>query len=177
LHYQRHCECFHNVSSHLQILTPKDHLTSGTVDDSHLFCVTDLHSELSAIQGLVLEGFATAILILVVCSVWDVRNEKNTDSVSIKFGLTVAVLATSFGPYTGCSMNPARSFAPALWNNQWSHHWIYWFGPIGGALITSFAYKAIFGISDKQVEEEPMPEAVALNSVESHKTEVRFTND
>ncbi|XP_011696207.1 PREDICTED: aquaporin AQPcic-like isoform X2 [Wasmannia auropunctata] len=156
----------------LKVVTPKDKLTSGTVEQADMFCVTDLHSDLSAIQGLLVESIATAFLMLVVCSVWDVRNEKNTDSVPIKFGLAVAVLAITVGPYTGCSMNPARSFAPALWNGQWRHHWIYWFGPIGGALISSFMYKTIFGVSDKvEEEEEPVPEAVALNSVESHKQE------
>lgn len=134
--------------------------------------MTDVHTEISAVQGLLIEGIATAVLILVVCAVWDVRNEKNSDSVPIRFGLTVAVLATAFGPYTGCSMNPARSFAPALWNNQWSHHWVYWFGPIGGALITSFMYRTIFGVQN-QVEEEGIAEAVALNSLDGHKMEVR----
>ncbi|XP_070525282.1 aquaporin-like isoform X1 [Cardiocondyla obscurior] len=155
----------------LKIVIPRHHLTAGTVEQAHLFCVTDLHADLSAIQGLVIEGIATAVLTIVVCSVWDIRNEKNSDSVPIKFGGTVAVLATVVGPYTGCSMNPARSFAPALWNNQWTHHWIYWFGPIGGALISSFMYKTIFGVSEKVEEEEVIPEAVALNSVETHKTE------
>ncbi|KYN17064.1 Aquaporin, partial [Trachymyrmex cornetzi] len=131
---------------------------------------------LTAIQGLLVEGIATAILIMVLCSVWDPRNEKNTDSVPIKFGFTVIVLATATGPYTGCSLNPARSFAPALWNNQWRHQWIYWFGPIGGALISSFMYKSIFGVPEKIEEEEPVPEAIALNSVDSHKTEVRRNN-
>lgn len=155
----------------LKVVTPKNRLTAGTVDQTNLFCVTDLHADLSAIQGLIVEGIATAVLMMVVCSVWDVRNEKNSDSVPIKFGLTVAVLATAVGPYTGCSLNPARSFAPALWNNQWTHHWIYWFGPIGGALISSFMYRVIFGVPDKIEEEEPAPEAVALNSVDAHKTE------
>ncbi|XP_011175849.1 aquaporin AQPcic isoform X1 [Solenopsis invicta] len=155
----------------LKIVTPKDNLTAGTVNQTNMFCVTDLHRDLSAIQGMVVEGIATAILIFVVCSVWDARNEKNSDSVPIKFGLTVAVLATTAGPYTGCSMNPARSFAPAIWNNQWTHHWVYWVGPIGGSLIASLMYKTIFGVRDKVEEEEPIPEAVALNSVEIHKTE------
>ncbi|XP_011864690.1 PREDICTED: aquaporin-like isoform X1 [Vollenhovia emeryi] len=157
----------------LKVVTPRDNLTAGTVDQADMFCVTDLHADLSGIQGLVMEGLATAILIFVVSSVWDARNEKNSDSVPIRFGLTVAVLAMGVGPYTGCSMNPARSFAPAVWNNQWKHHWVYWFGPIGGALISSFMYRTIFGVSDKEVEEEEpeVPEAVALNSVDAHKTE------
>lgn len=157
-------------------MTPKENLTASAnilTDQTHLFCVTDLHANISAIQGLVVEGLATAVLVMVVASVWDARNEKNSDSVPIKFGLTVAVLATTVGPYTGCSMNPARSFAPALWNNQWQHHWVYWFGPIGGALISSFIYRTIFGVSEKEEEEEPIPEAVALNSMEIHKTEVK----
>ncbi|KAK1118199.1 hypothetical protein K0M31_015246 [Melipona bicolor] len=154
----------------LKMVTPTGHLTSKTANESDMFCVTDLHSELSAIQGLVLEGISTAILMLVACAVWDNRNARNTDSVPIRFGLTVAALALAFGPYTGCSMNPARSLAPALWNNQWSHHWIYWFGPIGGALLSSYMYKTIFGVSEC-TQEEPVAEAVALNSVATQKAE------
>lgn len=32
-------------------------------------------------------------------------------------------------------MNPARSFGPALVAGLWPSHWIYWIGPIGGALL------------------------------------------
>ncbi|OAD55119.1 Aquaporin AQPAe.a [Eufriesea mexicana] len=156
----------------LQMVTPSGRLTSKTQDDIGMFCVTDLHADLSAIQGLMLEGISTAILMLVACAVWDSRNAKNSDSVPIRFGLTVSALALAFGPYTGCSMNPARSLAPALWNNQWTHHWIYWFGPIGGALLTSFMYKTIFGVKVDSSQEEPVPETMALNSVEIQKAEV-----
>ncbi|XP_076756788.1 aquaporin-like isoform X2 [Xylocopa sonorina] len=154
----------------LKVVTPSTRLTSKTVDEANMFCVTDLHNDLSAIQGLLLEGIATGILMLVACAVWDQRNAKNTDSVPIRFGLTVATLALAFGPYTGCSMNPARSMAPALWNNQWTHHWIYWFGPFGGALLSSFMYKIVFR-AKTSTRDDHFAESVALNSVGTQKAE------
>lgn len=161
--------CYKN----LQVVTPTENLTLGGIDDADKLCITDLHPNVSAIQGLLIESLSTSILMLVTCAVWDLRNEKNTDSVPLKFGFTIATLATAFGPYTGCSMNPVRTLGPAVWNNQWSHHWIYWFGPIGGALLSSISYRTIFGVQ-RSVEEENVPERVALNSVDiSQKTELK----
>lgn len=37
-------------------------------------------------------------------------------------------------------MNPARSFGPALAANVWQSHWVYWVGPIAGALLAVAAY-------------------------------------
>lgn len=135
------------------------------------FCVTKLHSDISPVQGLLLEGVATGVLMLIACAVWDPRNSANTDSVALRFGLAVTGLATAVGPYTGCSMNPVRSFAPALWNDQWADQWIYFFGPIGGSLLVTLAYKSLFAIKHDE-KDLNIPEAVALNSIESHKVEV-----
>ena len=48
-------------------------------------------------------------------------------------GLTVAFDILAGGPVTGASMNPARSFGPALELMQWQWHWAYWLAPVAGA--------------------------------------------
>lgn len=45
---------------------------------------------------------------------------------------------------TGASMNPARSFGPALWNWNWTAHWVYWVAPMCGSLCSSVLYRIIF---------------------------------
>ena len=48
-------------------------------------------------------------------------------------GLTVAFNILAAGAVTGASMNPARSFGPALEMMHWQFHWMYWVAPIAGA--------------------------------------------
>ena len=46
---------------------------------------------------------------------------------------------------TGASMNPARSFGPALAAGEWQSFWIYVAGPVVGACIGALAYQAVRG--------------------------------
>lgn len=59
-------------------------------------------------------------------------------------GLTVAACILAIGPLTGASMNPARSFAPALIAGAWDHHWLYWLAPIAGAILAAHTYHRVF---------------------------------
>lgn len=53
-------------------------------------------------------------------------------------------------------MNPARSLAPALWNNYWEYHWIYWVGPLVASVLSSLVYRFIF--RREVVDKNTLPE-------------------
>jgi glycerol uptake facilitator-like aquaporin len=59
---------------------------------------------------------------------------------AIAIGGYVALAATFAGPIAGASMNPARSFGPALIGGVWAHHWVYWAGPAIGAVLGALLY-------------------------------------
>lgn len=61
----------------------------------------------------------------------------------LAIGLTVGLDALFGGPISGASMNPARSFGPALISGNFSYHWIYWVAPILGAALAVLAYNVI----------------------------------
>lgn len=56
-------------------------------------------------------------------------------------GLTVAMCIVAFGPLTGASMNPARTFGPALYGHWHMVGW-YWLAHIVGACAAAFLWKA-----------------------------------
>lgn len=63
-------------------------------------------------------------------------------------------------------MNPARSFGPALYNMNFTAHWIYWVAPMLSALITSVAFRMVF--YREAPKELPKPEEVPLRDVKNN---------
>jgi MIP family channel proteins len=56
-------------------------------------------------------------------------------------GLTVTFDILAGGAVTGASMNPARSFGPALVQGYWAWHVFYWIAPIAGAVAAALIYE------------------------------------
>ncbi|HLX55639.1 MAG TPA: MIP family channel protein [Ktedonobacteraceae bacterium] len=93
-------------------------------------------------QSLGLETLLTAILMYVIMAVaTDTRAVGQLAALAI--GATVALDALWGGPISGASMNPARSFGPALISGVWYDQWIYWVGPLLGACIGAGLYQAV----------------------------------
>ena len=92
--------------------------------------------------ALLYEVVLTAFLMFVIIAVaTDTRAVGAAAAIAI--GGTVGLDALFGGPITGASMNPARSFGPALASGTWTDFWIYVVGPIAGAAIGAFAYQFI----------------------------------
>ncbi|HEY9826824.1 MAG TPA: MIP/aquaporin family protein [Stenomitos sp.] len=91
-------------------------------------------------QSFTLETILTFILMFVILgSGLDRRAPIGFAGIAI--GLTVGLEAACMGSITGASMNPARSFAPALISWTWQHHWLYWIAPILGAQLAVWVYR------------------------------------
>ncbi|MFN8615771.1 MAG: MIP family channel protein [Dehalococcoidia bacterium] len=86
------------------------------------------------------ELILTFFLSFVVFSVaTDSRAQDEMAAVAI--GGYVGFAATGWGPVAGASMNPARSFGPAVAASVWDAHWVYWVGPIAGAVVAALVYE------------------------------------
>jgi aquaporin Z len=70
-------------------------------------------------------------------------------------GLTVAFDILAGGAVTGASMNPARSFGPALEMMYWQWHWAYWIAPIAGACAAAALYDNVLLKPMKAAVREP----------------------
>lgn len=91
-------------------------------------------------QSFILETVLTFLLVIVIFgSGLDRRAPGGFAGLAI--GLTVGLEAAFMGPITGASMNPARSFSPALVGWYWEHQWLYWVAPILGGQIAVWVYR------------------------------------
>ena len=98
--------------------------------------------QVSGGQGFVLEFVATFFLALVVFGTIVDPKAPNIGGLAVGFTYAAGILA--IGPLTGGSMNPARSFGPAVASGIYEAQLIYWFAPIAGAVAASLLYDFLF---------------------------------
>jgi len=98
--------------------------------------------EVSAGQAIGLEAIATFFLAFVIFgTAVDPRAPKIG---GLAIGLTIAADILAIGPFTGASMNPARSFGPAVASGIFEGQAVFWIGPIVGAVAAALLYDTLF---------------------------------
>ena len=85
-------------------------------------------------QALLMEIVLTALLVSVILGTASAA--QNVGAIAaLGVGGYVALAGLWAAPVSGVSMNPARSFGPALASGDWTSYWVYIAGPLAGALI------------------------------------------
>ncbi|HJQ21758.1 MAG TPA: aquaporin [Gemmatimonadaceae bacterium] len=98
--------------------------------------------EVSAGQAIGLEAIATFFLAFVIFGTAVDPRAPRIGGLAIGLTLTACILA--IGPFTGASLNPARSFGPAVASGIFEGQAVYWAGPIIGAVAASLLYDTLF---------------------------------
>jgi MIP family channel proteins len=101
-----------------------------------------ISSNVSAWQAIGLEAIATFFLVFIVFGTAVDPNAPRVGGLAI--GLTVTAGILAIGPLTGGSMNPARSFGPAVASGIFEGQAVFWTGPIVGGVVAALLYDLLF---------------------------------
>ncbi|MDQ6737338.1 MAG: aquaporin [Gemmatimonadota bacterium] len=128
------------------------YILKGTFPEAVVVATRDggqaISLDVTATQAWVLEFIATFFLAFTVFGT--AVDPKSQRVGGIAIGLVVVVDMLAIGPLTGGSMNPARSFGPALASGIFEGQFIYWTAPIAGAIVASLLYDTLFIRRDRE---------------------------
>ena len=97
----------------------------------------------SVMAGVTVEIILTFFLVTVIF-LTAVHKKAPAGIHGISIGGMVFLLHLVGVPLTGASMNPARTFGPAVVSGFWELHWLYWVAPIIGGIIAGVIMNYIF---------------------------------
>ncbi|MCL2891874.1 MIP/aquaporin family protein [Brenneria tiliae] len=137
------------------------HIVRGSVESLNLASTfsTYPHPQISVIQAFLVETVITAILMCLILALTDDGNGIPRGPLApLLIGILIAVIGASMGPLTGFALNPARDFGPKLFTflAGWGevaftgardipYFLVPIFGPIVGACLGAFGYRALIG--------------------------------
>lgn len=107
--------------------------------------VHTLASGVGYFQGIIWEIILTfSLLFTVYATIVDPKKGSLDGLGPLLTGFVVGANILAGGAFSGASMNPARSFGPALVSGIWTDHWVYWVGPLIGGGLAGFIYENFF---------------------------------
>ena len=102
---------------------------------------TTLGSGVEVWEGFLMEMVFTAIFLLVILKA--TSSDLSATTAFLGIGLTLTVIHLCLIPFTGTSVNPARSLGPAIVGEVWDDQWIYLVAPLVGAAIGWVIYRFV----------------------------------
>ncbi|KAH6782183.1 delta tonoplast integral protein [Perilla frutescens var. hirtella] len=104
-----------------------------------------LAAGVGAVQGVVMEIIITfALVYTVYATAVDPKKGSLGTIAPIAIGFIVGANILAAGPFSGGSMNPARSFGPAVASGNFAGNWVYWVGPLIGGGLAGAVYSNVF---------------------------------
>jgi MIP family channel proteins len=105
-------------------------------------------------RAFMLETVMTFTLVYVVLTTTTSKNFKIAPLAGVAIGFTLGLNVIFGGSITGGSLNPARSFGPALMTMNFAYHWLYWAAPIIGGIIAAGVYRGLHKDTDLPLDDE-----------------------
>jgi MIP family channel proteins len=98
--------------------------------------------DITGMQAVFLEAVGTFFLTFAVFGT--AVDPKGPKVGGFAVGLTLSAVILAIGPLTGASVNPARSFGPAIASGNFEGLLLYWIGPILGGVVAALLYDTVF---------------------------------
>jgi len=110
--------------------------------------------------------FSLTFFLMIVIYLTAVDEQGAGQMAPLAIGMCVVVIHLVAVPWTGSSVNPARTFGPAVAMDHWHDHWVYWVGPIIGSLFATFIYTVFFEFRKMapKTEDEGKPQYDRVNA-------------
>ena len=139
---------------------------------------TGLAPDVTFVQALTIEMLITMVLVMVVfAAAADSGNSSNVKgSAPLAIGLSITTCHLFAVPFTGSSMNPARSLGPAVILGEVEHLWVYWAGPLLGGIFGALLYQVVLrsGVETSRKLRKRYPEEQAWRNRELRHHESNF---
>lgn len=92
--------------------------------------------------GTLLEALGTFFVAMTAFSRDHETEEGYGSPIAVGMAVTACVLA--IGLLTGSGVNPARAFGPSVITGYWTHWYVYWTGPLCGAIAAAWIHEHVY---------------------------------
>ena len=139
-------------------------------------CINGINKETSSYsKAFLMEAILSFLLVWVISeTAVNGKSKANIVNAPLAIGLAVFMAHIVAIPFTGASINPARSFGPMLVKNQWTDFELFLLAPLSGgilaALLARFGFQVTEKVTTSPSEESPQENRSDNNVYLRHNT-------